>query len=335
MAKKAGNTIEFTLKPVIEGYASVGGKKENEGPLGSLFDYTDTDDTFSQNTWEKAESAMQKKACDLVLEKLKIEPATIDFMFAGDLLNQCIGSNYGLRDLNIKFFGLYGACSTMAEGLILSAIMIESQLASRTISLTSSHFCSAERQFRFPLEYGSQRPPSAQWTVTGSGAIVLGSTGTGIRISRATTGRIVDLGVKDINNMGAAMAPAAVQTFTDFFRDTATLPDDYDLIVTGDLGLIGSEMVKQLIPENGFTLGDNYTDCGLMIYDRKSQDVHAGGSGCGCSASVLTSFILPKMERKEYKKVLFCGTGALMNQVSTQQGETIPSIAHLIEFETE
>ncbi|MBE6904063.1 MAG: stage V sporulation protein AD [Ruminococcaceae bacterium] len=334
MATLNFNTIEFEKMPCVEGYASVTGSKEKEGPLGELFDFCDIDNTFGQDTWEKSESVMQQKVCCIAMDKLKLKPENIDFIFAGDLLNQCISSSYGLRDFNIKFFGLYGACSTMAEGMILSALTVDSGVAKRTINLSSSHFCSAERQFRFPLEYGSQRPPSAQWTVTGAGAVIMGERGK-VKVKRATVGKIKDLGVDDINNMGAAMAPAAAQTLIEFFNDTKTIPSDYDFIATGDLGYVGYDIVKDLCKKEGYDLNNNYTDCGLIIYDREAQDVHAGGSGCGCSASVLTSYILPKMERGELKKVLFIGTGALMSPVSFQQGESIPSIAHLVELSAE
>lgn len=329
--KKVGNsTIRFDEPPTISAFSSIVGKKEGEGPLGGRFDYVADDDTFQEKTWEKAESRMQKEAVSRALFKAGLTPKDIDYICAGDLLNQCIGSNFGLRDFNIKFLGLFGACSTMAETLAISSILINGGFADKCISVTSSHFCTAERQFRFPLEYGGQRPPSAQWTVTGCGCAVLECEGEGPYIKHITIGRMQDYGIKDSNNMGAAMVPAAVSTMCDYFKDTGTFPENYDLIVTGDLGSIGHELVKDLMGREGFRMTDNYKDCGMLIYDLERQDVHAGGSGCGCSAVVLTGDILPKIKAKILNNVLFIGTGALMSTVSTQQGESIPGIAHLI-----
>lgn len=320
--------------PSIEGFASVCGKKEAEGPLGKFFDQTFDDTTLGEASWEKAESKLQSKAVNLAIDKSKINKSDIDFIFAGDLLNQCISSTFGLRSLNIPFLGQYGACSTMAQTLALASIMVDTGVARNCIAVTSSHFCSAERQFRFPLEYGGQRTPTAQWTVTGSGAIVVGSNGQSPKISSVTIGRITDLGIKDANNMGAAMAPAAAATLEDFFRDTNTQPDDYDLILTGDLGEVGSQLMKDLLVRNDFDIKDNHKDCGLLIYDQESQDVHAGGSGCGCSAVVLCSMILNQLKNNELKNILFMATGALMSPTSTQQGESIPSVAHLINIKS-
>ncbi len=331
MAKRVGKyTIQMENMPSIEGFASVCGKKEAEGPLGKFFDQTFDDTTLGESSWEKAESKLQSKAVNLAIDKSKINKSDIDFIFAGDLLNQCISSTFGLRNLNIPFLGQYGACSTMAQTLALASIMVDTGVARNCIAVTSSHFCSAERQFRFPLEYGGQRTPTAQWTVTGSGAIVVGSNGQNPKISSVTIGRITDLGIKDANNMGAAMAPAAAATLEDFFRDTNTQPDDYDLILTGDLGEVGSKLMKDLLARNGIQMKNNHKDCGLLIYDQEAQDVHAGGSGCGCSASVLCSMILNQLKNNELKNILFMATGALMSPMSTQQGESIPSVAHLI-----
>lgn len=329
--KKVGNsTIRFDEPPSIAAFSSVAGKKEGEGPLGACFDYVTDDDTFQEKTWEKAESRMQKEAVSRALFKAGLAPKDIDYIFAGDLLNQCIGSNYGLRDFNIKFFGLYGACSTMAESISLASVMINGGFADKCVAVTSSHFCTAERQFRFPLEYGGQRTPAAQWTVTGSGALVLEAEGNGPYIRHVTAGRIQDYGIKDVSNMGAAMAPAAVSTLVDYFKDTGTVPESYDLIATGDLGSIGHELVCDLMGREGFKMTNNYKDCGMMIFDLEGQDVHAGGSGCGCSAIVLTGEILPKIISGELCNVLLIGTGALMSTVSSQQGESIPGIAHLV-----
>lgn len=335
MAKRIGKyTIQMENMPSIEGYASVCGKKEAEGPLGKFFDQTFDDTTLGESSWEKAESKLQSKAVNLAIEKSNINSKDINFIFAGDLLNQCISSTFGLRNLNIPFLGQYGACSTMAQTLALASIMVDTGVANNCIAVTSSHFCSAERQFRFPLEYGGQRTPTAQWTVTGSGAIVVGSNGQNPKISSVTIGRITDLGIKDANNMGAAMAPAAAATLEDFFCDTATKPDDYDLILTGDLGEVGSKLMKELLERDGIHIKNNHKDCGLLIYDQKAQDVHAGGSGCGCSATVLCSIILNKLKNNELKNILFMATGALMSPTSTQQGESIPSVAHLINIKS-
>lgn len=335
MAKRIGKyTIQMENMPSIEGYASVCGKKEAEGPLGKFFDQTFNDTSLGESSWEKAESKLQAKAVDLAIEKSNIKLKEINFIFAGDLLNQCISSTFGLKNLNIPFLGQYGACSTMAQALALSAIMVDTGVANNCIAVTSSHFCSAERQFRFPLEYGGQRTPTAQWTVTGAGAIVVGKNGQNPKISSITIGRITDLGIKDANNMGAAMAPAAVATLEDFFCDTNSKPDDYDLILTGDLGEVGSKLMKELLEHDGIRINDKHNDCGLLIYNRKTQDVHAGGSGCACSAVVLCSAILNKLKNNELKNILFMATGALMSPTSTQQGESIPSIAHLINIKS-
>ena len=317
----------------IKGYASVVSKKEGEGPLKDYFDKINLDMMFGQDSWEKAESILQKNAANICIEKARLRENDIDCMFAGDLLNQCIGSAYGLRDFPISFLGLYGACSTMAEGLGLSSLLCESGAANIALSLTSSHFCSSERQFRYPLEYGGQRPPTSQWTVTGSGAIILSNdtkTCLPLKIESVTFGKIIDLGITDINNMGAAMAPAAADTLEAYFSDTNTSPENYDLIVTGDLGAIGSNLLNTLMEEKGISLKNKHKDCGLLIFDRKRQDTHSGGSGCGCSASVLCSYILKSMENGIYNDILFIATGALMSTVSNQQSETIPSIAHLV-----
>lgn len=335
MAKRLGKyTLEMSQMPSIQGFASVCGKKESEGPLAKYFDKTFDDTTLGESSWEKAESKLQSEAVSIALQKSKLTASDIDFIFAGDLLNQCISSTFGLRELQIPFLGQYGACSTMAQTLILSSIMVEAGMAKHCLAVTSSHFCSAERQFRFPLEYGGQRTPTAQWTVTGSGAIVVGNSGNSPYISAVTVGRIKDLGIKDANNMGAAMAPAAAQTISDFFSDTNTFPKDYDLILTGDLGEVGSKLLYELLEKDGIDIRSNHNDCGLMIYHKNKQDVHAGGSGCGCSASVLCSFILSKMKNAELNNVLFVATGALMSPTSSQQGESIPSVAHLVSLKS-
>lgn len=327
-------TIELNNKPTILGFASVVGKKEAEGPLGKLYDQCHSDTTLGETSWEKAESRLQNEAVNLALFKAGVKNTEIDCIFAGDLLNQCISSTFGLRGLDIPFLGQYGACSTMAQTLAMASVFVESGAAQHAVAVTSSHFCSAERQFRFPLEYGGQRTPTAQWTATGSGSAVVGTgepkQGNKISVEAVTFGRITDFGIKDAANMGAAMAPAAAQTLIDYLRDTGASPTDFDLILTGDLGMVGSELMEELLAKEGIKISSVHNDCGLMIYDRMKQDVHAGGSGCGCSASVLCSMILQQMSQGKLHKVLFMATGALMSPTSSQQGETIPGIAHLI-----
>lgn len=317
----------------ITGFGSVAGKKESEGPLSKNFDKIIFDSYAGQKTYEQAESVFQQEALLFALKRADKKAEDIDMIFAGDLLNQCISSSYGLKDFNIPYCGLYGACSTMAEGLILSGISLSSGASRACACVTSSHFCTAERQYRFPLDYGGQRTPTSQWTVTGSGSCVLEKSNKGLRISRALIGRIVDYNVSDLNNMGGAMAPAAADTILKFFEDTKTSPEDYDLILTGDLGEVGSKCLYDLMESEGINLKGRHNDCGKMIYNRKTQDVHSGGSGCGCCASVLCSTILPEMLCGKYKNILFTATGALMSSVSAQQGESIPAIAHLVNIE--
>lgn len=336
MAKRIGKyTVEMTGGPVIKAFASSVGKKEAEGPLGKEFDQVFEDTTLQEPSWEKAESRLQTETVKILLKKCGMDASEINYIFAGDLLNQCMSSSFGLRSLNIPFLGQFGACSTMAQSLFLAATSIEAGIADYSVAVTSSHFCSSERQFRFPLQYGGQRTPTAQWTVTGSGAILVARNEEGPKIKYCTVGRITDLGIKDANNMGAAMAPSAAKTLLSFFSDTKTKPDDYDLILTGDLGEVGSALLKQLLENEGIRLKTNYNDCGLMIYYKEKQDVHAGGSGCGCSASILCSLILNKVKNKELKNILFIATGALMSPTSAQQGETIPGVAHLINIVAE
>ena len=289
MKRIGKRTIIFENKPRIISYGSVVGKKEHEGPLSNEFDSYTTDSFFGEKSFEKAESKLQKTAVQTALDKAGLTPDDIDNIFAGDLLNQCIGSSFGLRSFGIPFIGLYGACSTMALSAGLAAVFIDSGAAKKTVSVTSSHFCSAERQYRFPLNYGSQRTPTAQWTVTGSGALILGKDGGDIYISSVTFGEIEDLNIKDANNMGAAMAPAAAGTLLNFFKDTETKPEDYDIIFTGDLGYVGTNLLYELLEREGIDIRCRHSDCGTLIFDREKQDVHAGGSGCGCSASVLCS----------------------------------------------
>ncbi len=331
MAKKIGNrTIEFDNQIRIIGYGSIVGKKEHEGPIGAEFDEYVEDSFFGEKSFEKAESKLQKHAVSTALRKVNLKQNDIDCIFAGDLLNQCIGSSFAARESATPYVGLYGACSTMALSLIMSCLAIESGAAQRTVAVTSSHFCSAERQYRFPLDYGNQRTQNAQWTVTGSGAAIVSKYGLGPVISKCTIGEIVDLGVSDVNNMGAAMAPAAASTLLNFFKDTGTTADDYDIIYTGDLGYVGTNLLYELMLKEGYDLRCKHSDCGLIIFDRETQDVHAGASGCGCSASVLCSFIMHRLENGDFNNILFMSTGALMSPTSAFQGESIPSIAHLV-----
>ncbi len=334
MAQRIGtSTVLLESRPSVLSFAAIGGKKERQGPLGALFDATSDDTTFGKATWEKAEAQMQKLAMETALSKASIRPEAVDFVFAGDLLNQCISSSFGLMALGIPFLGQYGACSTMAQTIAAAGVFLESGAAGLCGAVTSSHFCSAERQYRFPLEYGGQRPPTAQWTVTGAGAVLMSEhKPEKPYLSAVTVGKITERGVCDANNMGAAMAPAAADTLAAFLRDTHSDPEQYDLIATGDLGLVGSRLLRELLRREGIELSGNYRDCGLLIYDREKQDVHSGGSGCGCSASVLCSLILPKLAKKELRNVLFLATGALMSPTSVQQGSAIPCIAHLCHF---
>ncbi|MGL5973168.1 MAG: stage V sporulation protein AD [Oscillospiraceae bacterium] len=331
MAYKIGKrTMGFNINPSIKAFASIVGKKEMEGPLRDYFDIVNKDTTFGEKTWEKAESKMQELVVQKVLDKANLQPCDIDYIFAGDLLNQCIASSFNIRQLDIPFVGLYGACSTMAESLCMASVFIDNGSSNYCIALTSSHFCTAERQFRLPLEYGSQRTPTSQWTATGSGSTILSKTGDGPYIKSITIGKIRDLGIKDANNMGAAMAPSAADTIKAFLDDTKTKPQNYDLIITGDLGLVGSALLIDLLKRDGYDISSLHKDCGLLIYDTKRQDVHAGGSGCGCAGSVLNSYILKNMVDKKINNILFIATGALLSPVSTQQGESIPSISHLL-----
>lgn len=328
--RKGQYTVTLSGRPTVLGYAAVAGKREGEGPLGRCFDMIFEDTTMGEKTWEKAESALQREAFTRALNKAGVSPSQINYLFAGDLLNQSIASTFGMREYGVPILGQFGACSTMAQTLAMSAIFVDSGAADICAAVTSSHFCSAERQFRYPLEYGGQRPPTSQWTATAAGAVVVGLGGSGVRVADVTVGYITDLGVTDTNNMGAAMAPAASETLSAYFQDTGTRPEQYDLIVTGDLAAVGSDLLRQLMERKGYALGDNYTDCGLLIYDRERQDVHAGGSGCGCSASVLCSYLLTKMNAGELNSLLFVATGALMSPTSSQQGESIPGVAHLV-----
>jgi stage V sporulation protein AD len=295
-----------------------------------FFDSIIEHETWGEKSWEKAESKLLRETFSQIVSKAAVSPDKVNYIIAGDLLNQCISSSFGLRESGVPFFGIYGACSTMAESISLGSMLIDGEFADKVVCLTSSHFCSAEKQFRFPLELGSQRPPTAQWTVTGAGGVLLSGDGAGPYITYITTGKIVDMGVKDANNMGGAMAPAAVDTILTHFKDTGLAPEYYDLIVTGDLGAVGKSICEDFLRREGYYVGDRYNDCGLMIFDRERQDTHAGGSGCGCSAITFASFIMNQLRSRTLKRVLFVPTGALLSQVSYNEGNTIPCIAHAV-----
>lgn len=337
--KRVGKqTIELPSKPYLCSGSSIVGKKEGEGPLASCFDRIVEDECNGQETFELGEKQFYLDAIDTCLEKGGVQADAIQFLLGGDLLNQIISASFSARELCVPFIGLYGACSTMSESLCLGSMLVDGGHADSVVCAASSHFCTAERQYRFPLEFGSQRPPSAQWTVTGAGATLVSNKPCRKPLARATfacMGRVVDLGVKDANNMGAAMAPAAADTLCALFQDTDTRPDDYDLILSGDLGQIGHDLLLELMQEHGFPLDESrYTDCGLQIFDIAAQDMHAGASGCGCSATVLNGHYLPLIQQGKYRRVLFMATGALLSPTSSQQGESIPGIAHAIVLET-
>ncbi len=330
-----GKSIRLENKPIIATWAAVAGKKESYGPLAACFDYTDTDTKFGQSSWEKAESKMQQLALDTALDKAKLRHRDVELLFAGDLLNQCISSTFSLRNTGIPFLGLYGACSTMGESLALAAMAVNAGYVKTAAAMTSSHFAGAERQYRFPLVYGGQRTPTAQWTVTGAGCAVLQGHGCGPCVDSVTVGHIVDYGIKDANNMGAAMAPAAYHTIKDHLHNLGLRHTDYDLIVTGDLGKLGKQIVADFFAKDGIVLGDLYNDCGCMVYDLEKQDVHCGGSGCGCSAITLCGHLLSEMKKGKFNRILFCATGALLSPTSSQQGESIPGICHAVSISAE
>ena len=330
---KGKQSIEFAKAPYIVTSASIAGKKESEGPLGALFDVVGKDDLFGEKTWEEAESALQKEACLLALQKAKIGTEDVRFLFGGDLLRQGIATSYGLEELQIPLFGLFGACSTSGEAMALAAMAVAAGYGDYMLAVTSSHFGSAEKEFRFPLSYASQRPLSAQWTVTASGAFLVGKRKSHVKIAGITVGKIVDFGLKDSQNMGACMAPAACDTIICNLSDFRRNPEDYDRIITGDLGYVGQSILFDLMRQRDVDIKQNHMDCGMTIFDQKTQDTHAGGSGCGCAASTLSAYILPKIESGEWKRVLFVPTGALMSTVSYNEGSSVPGIAHAIVLE--
>ncbi len=328
--KRGRQSFVLSQPPVITAWASVAGKKESEGPLSHTFDIKCLDTWFGQDTWEQAEKVMQQKALKKLAEKAQLSQQAFDIVFSGDLLNQCIGSSFTLRNTGIPHLGLYGACSTMAESLLMASMAVGGSFAEKVVAMTSSHFASSERQYRFPLGYGGQRTPTSQWTVTGSGAALVCSQGNGPKITACTVGCVTDLGIKDANNMGMAMAPAAYSTIRAHFEDLKTGPEDFSLIVTGDLGQLGKEILMELARRDGLSLGGKLTDCGTLVFDNTIQDVHAGGSGCGCSAITLCGYLLNELKAGKLKKILFCGTGALLSPTSSQQGLPIPGVCHAV-----
>lgn len=332
-AKRLGRQTVRLSNPVsVVSYASIGGKLEAQGPLAGYFDELSTDSFFGCKTWEKGEAAMQRRALERALQKGGLSPEDLDYILAGDLLNQCIGTSFSLREFRVPFYGLYGACSTMGEGLSLASLLIDGGFARLAAAQTSSHYCTAERQYRMPVPYGSQRAPTAQWTATAAGCCILGAQGDGPYITHVTCGKIVDLGISDVNNMGAAMAPAAMMTLKAHLTDLGRRVEDYDLIVTGDLGKVGRDLMKILCARQGIRLDSRYIDCGCEIFD-ESQDAHAGGSGCGCSACCLNGWLYGRMLSGEVRRLLFMATGALMSPTTSQQGESIPAVAHAVSLE--
>lgn len=328
--KRGKQSFILPHQPVITHWASIAGKKESQGPLSGFFDHTSQDTLFGQKTWEQAEKRMQQLALETLASKAAMPKEQFGLVFSGDLLNQCIGSSFTLNNTGIPHLGLYGACSTMAESLLLASMTVSGGFSDKVVAMTSSHFASSERQYRFPLGYGSQRTPTAQWTVTGSGAALVCAQGHGPKIESATIGTVMELGIKDANNMGAAMAPAAYHTIKAHFSDMKASLDDYDLIVTGDLGQLGKELLLEMARRDGFSLGGKLTDCGTLVFDNTVQDVHSGGSGCGCSAITLCGYLLDQLNSGKLKRILFCGTGALLSPTSTQQGLSIPGVCHAV-----
>ena len=336
MAERIARGVFRTETPVrIQSCAAVVGEKEGDGPLGDCFDRVISDSHFGKDTWEQAETQFQLEAVHLALQKAELNKENIDVICAGDLINQCIGSAYSVRELAVPFLGLYGACSTMAEGLLIASVLTDCGITDHAAAVTSSHFSTAERQFRFPLSYGGQRTPTAQWTCTASGAVILSRENGSVSIMGGCIGKIADLSITDINNMGSAMAPAAADTIMRYLSATGTVPSDYDFIVTGDLGIVGSSLLLDILMKQGVDISPQHRDCGAMIFDPQQQDTHCGGSGCGCGASVLCGHFIPMLQRGEAGNILFTATGALMSPMSLQQGESIPSIAHLVHLRKE
>ncbi len=335
MQKRIRSSIRLEHAPAIHSFACIAGQKEGQGPMGACFDRIEEDPYFGEKTWEQAESRMQSDTLWLALEKGQLQPAALDCIVAGDLVNQCTSSTFAQRSMHVPFLGVYGACSTMAESLLLASLLVDGAFCEHVAAVTSSHFSTAERQFRFPLSYGGQRTPTSQWTCTASGAVVVSAKGGSPHVRGACIGRITDYNISDANNMGAAMAPAAADTIFRYLQDTGTKPQDYDAIVTGDLGNIGSQLLLELLNAQGLDIAAQHRDCGAMMFDEHSQDTHAGGSGCGCAGSLLCGHFLPLLRRGELGRILFAATGALLSPMTTQQGESIPCISHLVELTAE
>lgn len=331
---KGKATLVYDNPPYIMASAGIVGKKEGEGPLSSYFDMIVEDPMFGKNTWEEGESEMINRTINMVIRKAKLTPDDIRYVFAGDLLGQLIATTFGLKDMDIPLFGLYGACSTAGEALSLGSMTVSAGYADYVIAMASSHFGSAEKQFRFPLEYGNQRPLAATWTVTGCGAFILSKDRGSIVVKGITTGKIVDYGIKDSMNMGAAMAPAAADVIYQNLKDMNVKPDYYDRIITGDLGMVGKEILIKLLKDNGYDISKQHMDCGIEIFNDDKQDTHAGGSGCGCSAVTLAGFISDRLKKKLWNRVLFIPTGALLSTVSFNEGQPVPGIAHAVMLES-
>lgn len=329
---RRGDTLFFEHPAGVRAWAAVGGKKEAEGPLGPCFDRTVGDDRFGCDTWEQGERAMLRDAASRALNKADLAAVDLAAMLGGDLLNQCVTTSFTARALGAPFLGLYNACATMAEALLLGAVLNDAGIRGPVLCSASSHFCTAERQYRFPVEYGGQRPPTAQWTATAAGTVVLTPRPAPVRITAATVGRVCDAGVTDAADMGSAMALSAYETLRAYFRDSGTVPGDFDLIATGDLGRIGAGVVRALFDGDGVPLGSRYRDCGELLFGPE-QDAHAGASGCGCSAAVLCCRILPDLAAGRCRSALFCGTGALLSPTSVSQGDSIPGVCHLVRLE--
>ena len=334
-SKRIGaGTIRFSQPPVFLSWANCGGKMEAQGPLSRYFDQLEEDSFWGEKTWEMAKSAMQIRTLAKAMEKGKLARADLSLVFGGDLLNQCTGTSFAMRHYGLPFYGVYSACASMGESLALAAMSIAGGCALRAAAITSSHYCTAERQYRTPMPYGNQRTPTAQWTATACGCCILGHAGAGPRITHAVPGRVTDMGITDANNMGAAMAPAAHSTISTYFRDTGEGPEDFDVILTGDLGKLGHEILQELFRKDGTDMTKNYFDCGMLLYDIPKQDMHCGGSGAGCSASVLAGYVLGNLASGKWRRVLFAPTGALLSPTSVFQGESIPGICHAVVIES-
>ncbi len=334
-SKRIGkDTVRFTHPPVFLSWASSGGKMEAQGPLSPYFDLLEEDSFRGEKTWEMAETAMQIQTLGRALEKGRLAPADLDLVFGGDLLNQCTGTSFAMRHWGLPFYGVYSACASLGESLALAAMSVSGGYALRAAAITSSHYCTAERQYRTPMPYGNQRTPSAQWTATACGCCILSYDGSGPRITHATAGRVTDLGITDASNMGAAMAPAAYSTISAYFRDTGEGPEDFDLILTGDLGKFGHSILQELFRRDKIDLTKNYFDCGMLLYNIEKQDMHCGGSGAGCSAAVLAGYLLGNLSAGKWRRILFAPTGALLSPTSVFQGESIPGICHAVVIES-